>query len=196
MTDLYDYPDGATPLDLDEIEGLIPTHIVNRNQLNELEQENITQARIWLDTAKFKKINTDVNLRKLHIQMFANVWKWAGIFRKTEKNVGVDPLHIAVDLRNLCDDVDAWIEYKSYPADEIAVRFHHRLTQIHPYPNGNGRHARLATDVLLRKQLVEKPFSWGSGSIENASDTRTAYIDALREADKDNYQPLMRFVRS
>lgn len=196
MTDLYDYPDGATPLDPDEIEGLIPTHIVNRDQLNELEQENITQARIWLDTAKFKKINTDVNLRKLHKQMFSNVWKWAGIFRKTEKNIGVDPLHIAVDLRNLCDDVDAWIEHKSYPADEIAVRFHHRLTQIHPFPNGNGRHARLATDVLLRKQLGEKPFSWGSGSIENVSDTRTAYIDALREADKDNYQPLMRFVRS
>jgi len=196
MSDLYDYPDGATPLDPDEIEGLIPTHIVNRDQLNELEQENITQARIWLDTAKFKKINTDVNLRNLHKQMFANVWKWAGKFRKTEKNIGIDPLHIAVDLRNLCDDVDAWIEYKSYPAIEIALRFHHRLTQIHPFPNGNGRHARLATDVLLSKQLEEKPFSWGSGSIENVSDTRTAYINALREADKGNYQPLMRFVRS
>lgn len=92
--------------------------------------------------------------------------------------------------------MDAWIEYKSYPADEIAVRFHHRLTQIHPFPNGNGRHARFATDVLLSKQLGEKPFSWGSDSIENVSDTRTAYIDALREADKGNYQPLLKFVRT
>ena len=161
MTDLYDYPDGATPLDLDEIEGLIPTHIVNRNQLNELEQENITQARIWLDTAKFKKINTDVNLRKLHKQMFANVWKWAGIFRKTEKNIGVDPLHIAVDLRNLCDDVDAWIEYKSYPADEIAVRFHHRLTQIHPYPKWKWSSCTFSHRCIAQKTTGRKTVQLG-----------------------------------
>lgn len=200
MTEIFEYSEDGTPLDPDEIEGLIPSHIVNRGQLDELEQENIVSAQLWLASARIDKINTDVNIRKLHKNMFGKVWRWAGTFRATGKNIGVEAYQIAPELKNLCDDVDAWIEFSSYPADEIAARFHHRLLFIHPFPNGNGRHARLATDVLLTKQLHVKPFSWGRTSIGKNTDkegtVRKEYINALREADKGNYQALIGFVRS
>jgi len=196
LSDLYHYPAGATPLDPDEIEGLIPTHIVNREQLNAQEQENILAAQLWLESARINKINTETNLRKLHKNMFGLVWKWAGTFRITGKNIGVEAYQIGTDLKNLCDDVDAWIEFKSYPVDELAARFHHRLVKIHAFPNGNGRHARLATDFLLIKQLNAQAFTWGSDSIEREGNVRKNYIDALRQADRDEYQSLFSFVRS
>jgi len=196
LSDLYGYPDGATPLDPDEIEGLIPTHIVNRDQLNAQEQDNILVAELWLISARMKKINTEESLKKLHKNMFGNVWKWAGTFRTTGKNIGVEAYQIATDLKNLCDDVDTWLEFKSYTADELAARFHHRLVKIHAFPNGNGRHARLATDVLLTEQLNVEAFTWGSKSIVHEGDVRKEYIDALRQADKENYLPLFNFVRS
>ena len=197
---MFEYSAGATPLDPDEMEGLLPTHIVNRGQLDELEQVNIAAAQIWLSTARINKINDDGNLRKLHNKMFGNVWRWAGTFRSTAKNIGIDAYQIAPELRNLCEDVDTWIEYSSYDADEIAARFHHKLLLIHPFPNGNGRHARLATDVLLIKQLGKSAFTWGSASIGNGIDkedqVRSQYINALREADRGDYQALLTFVRS
>ena len=196
MSDLYSYPDGATALDPDEIEGLIPTHIVNRDQLNAQEQENILAAHLWLASARMGNINTEANLRKLHKNMFGKVWRWAGAFRSTGKNIGVEAYQIGIELKNLCDDVDAWIEHASYPADELAARFHHRLVEIHAFPNGNGRHERLATDVLLTKQLGQKAFTWGSASIEKDGVIRRKYIDALRRADKEDYQALFEFVRS
>ncbi len=196
MSGLYDYPDGATPLDPDEIEGLIPTHIVNREQLNAQEQENILDAQLWLASARMGKINTETNLRKLHKNMFGKAWKWAGTFRTTGKNIGVEAYQIGIELKNLCDDVDIWIEHESYPTDELAARFHHRLVKIHAFPNGNGRHARLATDVLLTKQLGNKAFTWGSASIEKEGEIRKKYIEALRRADKEDYQALFDFVRS
>lgn len=199
MTDLHDQPEDATPLDPDEIEGLIPSHIVNREQLNALEQENIIRAQFWLNRMRFKKMNSEAMLRKLHQRMFGEVWRWAGTFRQTGKNIGVDAYQIAVELKNLCDDVDTWIEFSSYPNTEIAVRFHHRLVYIHLFPNGNGRHARLATDVLLAKQLNEPVFTWGlgscaKGSLDKAGEIRSNYIKALRKADAGDYSDLMVFV--
>lgn len=195
MSDIFESPAGATLLDSDEIEGLIPTHIVNRDQLNALEQDNIAQAELWLITARFKKINSEVSLHKLHVHMFSQVWNWAGSFRKTDKNIGIDAYKISVELKSVCDDVDAWIEYSTYPVDEIAVRFHHRLVYIHLFPNGNGRHARLATDILLTKQLKQPRFTWGSGIINQSGEVRKQYINALKNADKGNYQALKKFVR-
>lgn len=192
----FEYPEGATPLDPDEIEGLIPTHVVNRGQLNELEQQNIAEAELWLMTARLGKINTEKNLKKLHVKMFGQVWAWAGTFRKTGKNIGVDAYQIAVELKNLCDDLDTWVEFSTYPDDEIAARFHHRLVYIHLFPNGNGRHARLATDILLMKHLKRDRFSWSRGIIDNAGEVRSQYISALREADRGYYKPLLDFVRA
>lgn len=197
--DTFQQADGATPLDPDEIEGLIPTHIVNRGQLNELEQENIIQAQLWLDSSRFSKVNDAVFLRNLHKQMFGEVWRWAGVYRKTAKNIGIEASQMSVALKDLCDDVDAWIAFATYPADEIAVRFHHRLVFIHLFANGNGRHARLATDVLLSKQLGADAFNWGrasfTGDIDQASDIRSQYINALRQADGGDYSALLTFVR-
>ena len=127
--------------------------------------------------------------------MFGNVWRWAGGHHRSGKNVGVDAYLIPQELRQLIDDCRYWIVHKTYEPDEIAALFHHRLVWIHPYPNGNGRHARLATDLLLAS-LGRERFSWGSKNLANPGKTRERYIDALREADKYNIQPLLEFVRS
>lgn len=193
---LFEYPEGATPLDPDEMEGLIPSHIVNRGQLNELEQQNIADAELWLLSARFDVIHDESQLRKLHTKMFERVWRWAGTFRQTGKNIGVEAYQISTELRNLCEDVRVWLEYESYPPDEIATRFHHRLVYIHLFPNGNGRHARLATDVLLMKTLGRPRFSWGSGIIDHEGDVRQQYISALRQADQGDYRALLQFVRA
>ena len=119
-----------------------------------------------------------------------------GSFWKTGKNIGVEAYQISVELKNLCDDFDTWIEFSTYPEDEMAVRFHHRLVYIHLFPNGNGRHARLAADILLMRKLRRPRFTWGSGIIDDAGIVRRQYIAALREADRGYYKPLLDFVRT
>jgi len=192
------YPYGATPLDPDEIEGLIPQHISTHAQLNEWEQQNILTAENWCAQKKF--LHTEILeilfVNKIHDRMFHQTWKWAGKFRKSEKSIGIDPLYIPMRLKELLDDVKYQIEHHTYLIDEIVVRFHHRLVSIHPYPNGNGRHARLIADLLLISK--EQPrFSWGSKLSEERTnkEIRKRYIDALRAADKHNYQLLSEFVR-
>jgi len=186
---------GATPLDPDEAEGLIPTHVTTREELNRLEQENIVEAMQWLNTSRPRSILDEAFIRKLHRQMFGRIWKWAGKFRTSDKNIGVPKTHIGVELHKLCADTKAQIGHASYPSDEIACRFHHRLVSIHPFPNGNGRHARLATDLLLEKLLRRPPFTWGGMSGVPQGKVRTAYLDALRAADKGDYSKLAGFVR-
>ena len=127
--------------------------------------------------------------------MFGRVWRWAGRFRTTGKNIGVPAYRIRTDLQELINDCSCWIENGTYEPDEIAARFHHRLVQIHPYPNGNGRHARLAADVLLTR-LGRPRFTWGSKNLVDSSETRTRYVHALRAADRHDYAPLLAFVRS
>ena len=127
--------------------------------------------------------------------MFGNVWRWAGNFRITGKNIGIDAYRIRTDLQELINDCTYWIENDTYAPDEIAARFHHCLVCIHPYPNGNGRHARLATDLLLRT-LEKERFSWGSHNLTDTGETRTQYIEALQAADRHDYGPLLAFVRS
>ena len=127
--------------------------------------------------------------------MFRHVWKWAGTHRRSGKNVGVDAYQIPTELRRMIDDCRYWIEHETYPPDEIAARFHHRLVWIHAYPNGNGRHARLATDLLL-KSLNQPPFSWGQENLVDAGETRQRYVEALRAADRHEFAPLIKFVRS
>lgn len=187
---------GATPLDSDEAEGLIPTHVSTREELNRLEHENIVEASQWLKTARPKYILDEAFIRKLHQKMFGRIWKWAGKFRKSDKNIGVAWEKIGVELHELLENTKAQIEHKSYPPDEIAWRFHHRLVSIHPFPNGNGRHARLATDLLLERILHRPPFTWGGMSGVPEGEIRTAYLDALHDADKGDYGKLTEFVRS
>ena len=192
----FDYPQGTTPIDPDEAEGLLLSHITNRSELNRWEQQNIMQAEEWAFRYRSKNLLSVDFILKLHKKMFGIVWKWAGSFRRSEKNLGVDPLSIRSALKELLEDLKAWIEFETYPADEIAARFHHRLVAIHPFPNGNGRHARLLADLLLVHTLDRPRFTWGSSSLINAGECRTNYINALRSADKHDYDPLLDFVRS
>ena len=134
-------------------------------------------------------------LKNLHNKMFGNVWRWAGEYRTTDKNIGVDAYRIPVVLRQLIDDCRYWIENSTYPPDEIAARFHHRLVAIHCFPNGNGRHARLATDLLLMS-MEREPFSWGSRYLVKDEEARNKYIASLRVADDHDIGPLLDFVRS
>ena len=195
MTDpLFDQDDAATPLTPEEQEGLIPSYITLRHELNEAEQANILEAEEWAFARK-RDVLDEKFLKGLHKRMFGRVWRWAGEFRLTERNIGVAPYRIGVDLRNLLDDCRYWVEHGTYPPDEVAARFHHRLVWIHPFPNGNGRHARLATDLLLAG-LGQPRFSWGRVSLVDASETRRAYVAALRAADGHDIQPLLDFVRS
>ena len=158
-----DYAPGATPLDADELASLIPGHIITQGELNEWEQLNIVQGDTWARKQR-KDILDEGFLRRLHQQMFGQTWRWAGTFRKSDKNIGVDWLRIGVELKNLLDDVRYQVEHSSLSPDEIAVRFHHRLVAIHPFPNGNGRHARLMAD-LLADRLGRPRFTWGSASL-------------------------------
>jgi Fic-DOC domain mobile mystery protein B len=195
LTDpLLEQDDAATPLTPEEREGLIPSYITLRRELNEAEQANIVEAEEWAYSRK-RDVLSEQFIKSLHKRMFGRVWRWAGDFRQTERNIGVNPFRIAIDLRNLLDDCRYWIEHETYPPDEIAARFHHRLVYIHPFPNGNGRHARLAIDLLLVK-LGRPRFSWGRVNLVNAGETRQTYVAALRAADNHDIGPLLQFVRS
>ena len=191
-----EYPDGATPLDPDEIAGLLLTHITTRGELNRWEQDNITDAISWLDKSKPMDILNESFIRELHKRMFCNVWRWAGKFRTSQKNIGIKWWQISTEVKILCDDAKYWIEHQVYSADEIAIRFHHKLVSIHPFPNGNGRHARLMTDPLLENILQTPQFTWASKDLSNAGEIRGRYIGALYEADRFNFQPLIDFARS
>lgn len=189
-------PAGATPLDPDESAGLVPGHIATREQLDEWEAENILAGERWAaGAAKRREILDDAFLRELHRQMFERTWKWAGSYHASEKNIGIAPERVAEEVRKLLEDTKARLAGKVAPTDEVAARFHHRLVSIHPFPNGNGRHARLLTDLLLAANDAE-PFTWGRGDLEHAGEARERYLAALRAADARDFAPLLAFVRS
>lgn len=186
---------GQTPLDPDEVAGLKPRHIATQGELDEWEAQNILKASRWIARQKKLDVLNDHFCRELHVKMFNDTWKWAGTFRKSDKNIGCDWTQIAVNLRQLLDNMAYWLEHNVFPPEEVAVRFHHRLVWLHAFPNGNGRHARLMTDCLLR-QCGLAPFSWGRGNLVTANEVRQRYIQALRAADANDYALLLAFVRS
>lgn len=193
------YPPGATPLDPNEMNWLIPDYISTQSELNLLEQQNILEAESWARGKKTENALTDHFIRELHKRMFKNVWKWAGQYRRSGKNIGVAASSIPEELQKLCKDTHYWIENKTYPWDELGARFHHRIVWIHAFSNGNGRHARLITDVLM-KAHDQQPFSWGSKQVsESGADpqaVRADYLGALREADQKKFEQLIKFVKS
>lgn len=196
MTDrLFNADDDAnTPLTAEEREGLIPTYIALRSELNEAEQIGIANAERWAFGRRRDVLDTAF-LQQLHKRMFGEVWRWAGQFRTTARNIGIDAYRIAVELRSLGDDTLHHLDHAVYGSDEIAVRFHHRLVFIHAFPNGNGRHARLAADLLARN-LGQQRFSWGSANLVDAAEARRRYVAALRMADAHDVTALLAFARS
>ena len=194
----FEYIPGQTPLDEEEIDGLLIPTITTRGELDEFEQQNIEQAILWSMQRRVRKDQffTESFVREVHRRMFSEVWAWAGKFRVTNKNLGVDRLQIATQLRSLLDDTRYWVDHENYPADEIAIRFKHRLVSIHCFPNGNGRHSRLMADIVVEK-LFERPvFTWGAGNLVSAGSSRTKYIQAVKAADDGDIEPLLEFARS
>ena len=192
-----EYTNGQTPLDEDEKEGMLIPTITTRGELDEFEQLGVEKANEWLLERKLSvnKILTVEFVKDLHKRMFGDIWKWAGEFRKTNKNSGVDKFMIGDDLKNLLDDCTYWIENKVFSEDEIAVRLSHRMVLIHPFANGNGRHSRLIADVLVSKGFSKPYFTWGSVSLTQQSEARTKYLSALKDADKNDYKLLIKFSR-
>jgi Fic-DOC domain mobile mystery protein B len=191
---------GATPVDPDETEGLLHGHVVTRAELDELEEANIQIGLEWavrraITSRRPIDVLSEEFLYALHGRMFGEVWSWAGEVRRSEKNIGVERHKIRVEVRNLVEDARVWRERQAYSPDEIAVRFHHRLVSIHPFPNGNGRHARLMAD-LLTMQAGRPAFTWGGNRLTTTSELRTTYIAALRRADGGEMGLLLEFARS
>jgi Fic-DOC domain mobile mystery protein B len=185
------YAKGATPLDPNELAGLIPKHITTQGELDELEQANIQSGLLWLSRQKGDVLTDDFAV-KLHKQLLGEVWEWAGSFRKTGKNIGIDPIQIPVELRMLMDNARYWVDHKTYSPVEAAVRFHHRLTQIHPFPNGNGRHARIMADAMLEHVYGAPAIDWAGGyDLKEMNVRREAYIVVLKAADGGDFGQLM-----
>lgn len=190
-----DDDEASTPLTPVEREGLAPTYITTRAELNEAEQENISEADRWAFSRRRSDVLSPEFLLRLHGRMLGDVWRWAGRFRDTERNIGIEPYRIEPELHQLTDDVRYWIDHQTFEPDEIAVRFHHRLVAIHPFANGNGRHARLAADLLI-VQLGGARFTWGRANLVEMVETRRRYVEALRAADGHDIRPLLAFARS
>ena len=189
--------EGQTPLDEDEKEDLLIPTITTRSELNEFEQLGVDSAVEWAMNRRFslEQILSEEFLKYLHRRMFVEIWKWAGEFRNSNKNLGVDKLQIRSELRKLLDDCRYWIDHKAFAEDEIATRFSHRLVTIHPFANGNGRHCRLAADVLVSQGLGRSHFTWGSINLTGQGEARATYLKALREADDGKYERLIEFAR-
>lgn len=192
------YYSGQTPLDEEEIDGLLVPTIATRGELDEFEQQNIEQAIQWSLQRRLKQqqILTEAFVKNVHKRMYGDIWAWAGEFRTTNKNIGIDRLQIATALKSLIDDTIYWIEHQIYPPDEIAIRFKHRLVSIHCFPNGNGRHSRLMADIIIEKIFKLPVFTWGAGNLIQEGDSRTTYIQAVKAADQGNIAPLLAFSRS
>lgn len=194
----FKYKKGQTPLDEEEKEGLKIKSITTQGELDEFEQLNIEKAVEWTIRTNLKpdKILTEKFITDLHKRMYGEVWKWAGKFRKSEKNIGITWPQIGIELKNLLDDTKYWIENKTYPPDEIAIRFKHRIVSIHCFPNGNGRHSRMMADIIMESIFNDKVFSWHQSNMVKANKTRKEYINTLKKADDGNIKPLIEFAKN
>lgn len=192
------YNVGQTRLDEEEKEGLKIKSITTQGELDEFEQLNIEKAVEWTIHTKLKskKILTEKFIKDLHKRMYSDVWKWAGEFRKTEKNIGIPWIQIGIELKNLLDDTKFWIENKTFSPEEVAIRFKHRIVSIHCFPNGNGRHSRMMADIIMESIFGNEIFSWHQSNMVKANESRKEYINALREADNGNVTPLIEFAKN
>jgi Fic-DOC domain mobile mystery protein B len=191
------YTNDQTPLDEDEKESLLITTIMTRGELDEFEQLGVEKAIEWTMKRKLglQQILTEDFVKELHKRMFEDIWRWAGQFRTSNKNLGADKNQIRIEVKKLCDDCRYWIDHEVFAGDEIAVRFSHRIVTIHPFSNGNGRHSRLIADILVSHGFGQPIFSWGNINLTAQGAARAAYLRALRRADENDYQALIEFAR-
>jgi Fic-DOC domain mobile mystery protein B len=189
--------EGNTALSPEEQDDLVPD-LSTKEELNEWERQNIVEAYAWaFERRNLRRFDplTEPYVRELHRRMFDQTWKWAGLYRSTEKNIGIAHYQVRDALGALLGDARYWLEYQTFPPDEVAVRFHHRLVWIHPFANGNGRHARIMADILVERH-GRPAFTWGGASIVHPGEFRSRYIQALRAADAGDIRPILKFARS
>lgn len=193
-----EYIEGQTPLDEDEKEGLLIKSITTWGELDEFEQLNIEKAIQWTIGKKWKSeyILSEVFVKELHKRMFNEVWSWAGKYRNTNKNIGVDKHQIGISLKQLLDDSLYWLENKIYPDEEFAIRFKHRIVKIHCFPNGNGRHSRLIADIIISQLFGKQIFTWNSRNLNKKGEARSNYLTAIRQADSGDIKPLINFAKT
>jgi len=194
----FTYIPGQTPLDESETQGLLVPGIQTQAELNEFEQQNIEDAVLWSLKRSFRpaEVFSEAFIRRVHRNMFGNVWNWAGEFRQSDKNLGINKWQISTALKCLLDDALYWQQMQVYSPDEAALRFKHRLVSIHCFCNGNGRHSRLLADIITNKLWGNPVFSWGRCDLARQSGARSRYLHALRAADAGDILPLLRFARS
>jgi Fic-DOC domain mobile mystery protein B len=192
------YLDGQTPLSEEELDGLKILSISTREELDEFEQFNIEKAIQWTLGKKIqpKDLLSEKFIKDLHKRMYGEVWKWAGSFRTSEKNLGIKSYLIPVQLKQLLDDAMYWYENQIYSPDEVAVRFKHQLVSIHCFANGNGRHSRLMADLIMEKLYKEPFLPWGGSSLVKSNEKRKEYINAIKIADRQDLSQLIMFAKS
>jgi Fic-DOC domain mobile mystery protein B len=192
------YIDGQTPLDEEEKEGLLIQTIATRGELDEFEQQNIEQAILWSIGRNFKveTLFSEQFVKNLHKRMYGDVWAWAGQFRKTNKNIGVDKWQIQTELKYLLDNANYWYQNETYNPDELTIRLKHKLVSIHCFANGNGRHSRLYADIIIEKLFKLPHYTWGANNLVKQGESRSKYIHSVRSADNGELQPLISFARS
>ena len=194
---IFDYADGQTPIDEDEKVALKIKTVATLGELDEFEQRNIEEAMAWIFRSRFSinKVLEERFIKNLHKRMFGDVWKWAGTFRKSNKNIGVDWTQIPLELRKLLDDAHYWHANKTFESDEFILRLKHRLVSIHSFPNGNGRHARVFSDLLNERVFNQEPFTWQMQKMNRPGEVRSAYIQSLKKADQGDFDDLIVFAR-
>jgi Fic-DOC domain mobile mystery protein B len=190
-------PEGATPLTEEQPQGLRPTWIATRSDLNDAEAQNILDGMLkWQRRPRrLDGLLDDKVIRDLHRDLFGDVWSWAGAYRRTDVNIGVSWYEVPTRVRDLTEDAKCWFADAGVTTDTAACWLHHRLVQIHPFPNGNGRHAREFTNLVLGS-VGAAPFTWGRSHLGGVGDVRTRYLEALRAADEHDHELLLVFVRS
>jgi Fic-DOC domain mobile mystery protein B len=190
---------GATPLSDEDLQGLRIPSVTTHGELNEVEAANIIRGQEWAlraRTARLPDLLSDRFMQRLHLTMFGDVWRWAGKYRLKDTNIGVPSNEIREHLRNVYDDARAWLEHDVYSPEEFAARLHYRIVTVHPFPNGNGRHARMVAHVVLVRHFKHDPLPWGSSALYAADAARQAYITALVAADNNDFAPLLAFATS
>lgn len=192
------YLDGQTPLSEEELDGMKISSITIREELDEFEQLNIEKAIQWTFGKKigYKDLFSEKFLKDLHKRMYGDVWKWAGSFRSSEKNLGIKSYLIPIQLKQFLDDAVFWYENKIYSPAELAIRFKHQLVSIHCFANGNGRHSRLLADLIMEKLYKEPFFTWGGSSLVKSDEKRKEYINAIKMADRQDLRQLVLFAKS
>ena len=187
---------GQTPIDPDEAKGLL-LRVNTQEALNRAEEENILRARTWAARSRLvhRNLLSDSTLRRIHKEMFGGVWRWAGLYRLTNKNIGVPWDQVSSLVRQVCENFALRVSLVGDDRDRLCVEFHYRIVNIHPFVNGNGRHARFCADRLI-ENLGGRPFQWGRGDLRGEGAARQSYLAALQAADAGDAEPLLRFARS